>query len=102
MIITIPQGYHFDKVKLNIGAGTLTGTGITAGESTLSVGAGQVTMKDFISYASKITCGMGEIVVPVSYTHLIETGDGQVSGLSPNQYVFKFYDEIRWRMCGNE
>lgn len=63
MIITIPQGYHFDKVKLNIGAGTLTGTGITAGESTLSVGAGQVTMKDFISYASKITCGMGEIVV---------------------------------------
>ena len=63
MIITIPQGYHFDKVKLNIGAGTLTGAGITAGESTLSVGAGQVTMKDFISYASKITCGMGEIVV---------------------------------------
>ena len=33
---------------------------------------------------------------------VIETGDGQVSGLSPNQYVFKFYDEIRWRMCGNE
>jgi len=26
---------------------------------------------------------------------IIETGDGQVSGLSPNQYVFKFYDEIR-------
>ena len=63
MIITIPKGYHFDTVKLNIGAGTLTGTGITAGESTLRVGAGQVTMKDFISYASKITCGMGEIVV---------------------------------------
>ena len=33
---------------------------------------------------------------------VIETGDGQVSGLSPNQYVFKFYDEIRWRLCGNE
>lgn len=26
---------------------------------------------------------------------IIETGDGQVSGLSPNQYIFKFYDEIR-------
>lgn len=26
---------------------------------------------------------------------IIEVGDGQVSGLSPNQYVFKFYDEIR-------
>lgn len=25
---------------------------------------------------------------------VIETGDGQVSGLSPNQCVFKFYDEI--------
>jgi hypothetical protein len=26
---------------------------------------------------------------------IIEVGDGQVSGLSPSQYVFKFYDEIR-------
>lgn len=26
---------------------------------------------------------------------IIETGDGQVSGLSPDQYIFKFYDEIR-------
>ncbi|MDS0526599.1 ATP-grasp domain-containing protein [Clostridium sp. SHJSY1] len=26
---------------------------------------------------------------------VVETGDGQVSGLSPNQYIFKFYDEIR-------
>lgn len=26
---------------------------------------------------------------------IIEVGDGQVSELSPNQYVFKFYDEIR-------
>lgn len=25
---------------------------------------------------------------------VIETGDGQVSGLSPNQYIFKFYEEI--------
>jgi hypothetical protein len=26
---------------------------------------------------------------------ILETGDGQVSGLSPNQYIFKYYDEIR-------
>lgn len=25
---------------------------------------------------------------------VIETGDGQVSGLSPNQYIFKFFEEI--------
>ncbi|PNV62955.1 hypothetical protein C0033_05315 [Clostridium sp. chh4-2] len=31
---------------------------------------------------------------------VIETGDGQVSGLSPNQYVFKFYDELHDRLCG--
>lgn len=30
---------------------------------------------------------------------VIETGDGQVSGLSPNQFVFKFYDEIRFKLC---
>lgn len=63
MIITVPRGYHFDTVNLSIGAGTLTGAGIHAGESVLSVGAGQVTMKDFFSGASKITCGMGEIVM---------------------------------------
>ncbi len=26
---------------------------------------------------------------------VIEVGDGQVSGLSPDQYIFKFYDELR-------
>jgi len=26
---------------------------------------------------------------------IIETGDGQVSGLSPGQYIFKYYDEMR-------
>lgn len=26
---------------------------------------------------------------------VVEVGDGQVSGLSPDQYIFKFYDEIR-------
>lgn len=26
---------------------------------------------------------------------VIETGDGQVSGVSPGQYLFKYYDEIR-------
>lgn len=63
MIITIPAGYRFDTVRLNIGAGTLNGTGICADKSVLSVGAGQVTMENFISRASKITCGMGEITV---------------------------------------
>ena len=63
MILTIPKGYHFDSVNLNIGAGTLTGAGIITESCVLSVGAGQVTMKDFFSNGSKITCGMGEIVV---------------------------------------
>ena len=26
---------------------------------------------------------------------VLETGDGQVSGLSPNQFVFKYYDDMR-------
>lgn len=29
---------------------------------------------------------------------ILETGDGQVSGLSPHQYVFKYYDEIQMRL----
>ena len=33
---------------------------------------------------------------------VIETGDGQVSGLSPKQYVFKYYDDMReiQKKCG--
>lgn len=31
---------------------------------------------------------------------IIETGDGQVSGLSPNQYVFKYYDEMKRVLIG--
>ena len=27
---------------------------------------------------------------------ILEAGDGQVSGLSPNQYVFKYYDDMRY------
>lgn len=30
---------------------------------------------------------------------VLETGDGQVSGLSPGQLVFKYYDEIRAIVC---
>jgi hypothetical protein len=33
---------------------------------------------------------------------ILETGDGQVSGLSPNQFVFKYYDEMRLILSGNE
>jgi len=31
---------------------------------------------------------------------IIETGDGQVSGLSPNQYMFKYYDDMRSIILG--
>ena len=30
---------------------------------------------------------------------VLETGDGQVSGLSPNQWVFKYYDDTRSIVC---
>lgn len=30
---------------------------------------------------------------------IIETGDGQVSGLSPNQYTFQFYAELKQILC---
>lgn len=33
---------------------------------------------------------------------VIETGDGQVSGLSPGQYVFKFYEELLNRLQSSE
>ena len=33
--------------------------------------------------------------VPDSFWIVIETGDGQVSGLSQNQFIFKYYDDMR-------
>ena len=29
---------------------------------------------------------------------VVETGDGQVSGLSPGQFVFKYYDDVRYEL----
>ena len=81
IMITIPAGYHFDFVKMSIGAGELVGTGIYTEECVMKAGAGQITMKDFYSGASKITCGMGEIVVQGELTGkcAVECGMGAVS-----------------------
>jgi hypothetical protein len=32
---------------------------------------------------------------------VIETGDGQVSGLSPGQWPFKYYDDMRQQICAD-
>jgi len=54
-----------------------------------------------IEFAEKFT-GLKSNFYTVDFAELdngkwiiIEVGDGQVSRISPNQYIFKFYDEIR-------
>ena len=60
-VLTVPKDFRFRSIKLKIGAGTLNGTGITAGESHLDVGAGQITLHRFYSGPTVLECGMGEI-----------------------------------------
>jgi len=58
---------------------------------------------DFVNRFDKLksnyyTVDFGEL--PDGRWVVIETGDGQVSGLSPNQYVFKYYDDMRRIISG--
>lgn len=61
VIITIPARYHFQSVKLKLGAGKMTVCGFEAEESTVDVGAGAARISSLVCKNTKINCGMGEV-----------------------------------------
>ena len=63
VMITVPAGYHFQSVKLRLGAGKMTSCGLDAEESVVDVGAGAARIAALTSSDTKINCGMGEVRV---------------------------------------
>lgn len=81
VVLTVPVGYQFRDVRLSMGAGTVTGEGVSTEKCVLNVGAGQMTLLDFHSEESDMKCGMGEIKIEGSLSGRcrIDCGMGCVS-----------------------
>lgn len=61
VMITVPAGYHFQSVKLKLGAGKMTACGLVTEEGVIDVGAGAARIASLSSSETKINCGMGEV-----------------------------------------
>lgn len=89
----VPAGYSFDKVTLDLGAGSLTveelqtdsleanvGAGkmafekLAADQATLDCGAGQMTLEEFHSRVAEVSVGMGSVRLTGDVTERL-TGD---------------------------
>lgn len=64
IIITIPEGFHADKIKLRMDAGTIYADKLSGDNVDIEVGAGSMHVKELIAnnYAD-MECGVGELVV---------------------------------------
>lgn len=61
VMLTVPAGYHFQSVKLKLGAGKMTSCALDTEEGLIDVGAGAAKIASFSSSETKINCGMGEV-----------------------------------------
>lgn len=57
----LPDGYRFDEVDIELGAGEMKLKRLYAGEASLNVGAGQITVDGIQSQEVKITIGAGDV-----------------------------------------
>lgn len=93
IVIIIPRGYHFEKVKIKVGAGRLVGQGINTNVSDLDLGAGEVVFAGFHSGPAKIKCGMGKIMLEGSMwgKSRLDCGMGEIAAsLSvPDDYGYR-------------
>lgn len=83
LYIFIPEDKTFNKVDLEIGAGTLEMDGIMAKEFDLSVGAGHANITGCSAEAVKIECGAGQVDLGLAgliedYNYDIELALGEV------------------------
>lgn len=93
IVITIPRGYHFDNVKIRLGAGRLVGKGIIADTSDIDLGAGELVVADYHSGPAKIKCGMGKIMLEGSMWGKckLDCGMGEIAASisTPKDYGYK-------------
>lgn len=95
--ITVPTDFVAEKANIEIGAGSLYITGLSANEFDLSVGAGRAELSDCTLADAKLECAMGELI----YNGVL-TGRGSVDcGMGNVEIYLKNQDSFGWSVdCG--
>lgn len=60
MIVYIPTDYKLNRLDINMGAGTVKGNYISAGELDIDIGAGEGTFENITADTIKVSVGAGE------------------------------------------
>ena len=93
IIIIIPRGYHFNDVKIKLGAGKLVGRGILTDSSSLDLGAGEIVLADYYSGDAKIKCGMGKVMLEGQMRGRckLDCGMGEIAAslVAPSEYGYR-------------
>lgn len=85
IILYIPQGYTFDSVDIELGAGVMKLQELKAQETQLEVGAGQIIVEKILSEELKATVGMGDIELDSMSAHILEAEIGMGSLVAKGQ-----------------
>ncbi len=79
IILYIPEGYVFDCVDMELGAGVMKIEELAARKTELEVGAGQITVERIRAEELKATVGMGGIEMDAMDAHILEAEIGMGS-----------------------
>lgn len=61
IILYVPEDYHYDEVKIELGAGEMTFDDLSAKEISMKVGAGVIRCKGISAQELDVSVGMGQI-----------------------------------------
>lgn len=78
----VPEGQHYDRVDIDLGAGEIVIDGLSAVEVSLEVGAGQIKVKNLKAKVLEAEVGMGQIELPDMDVDQLEAevGMGELAG----------------------
>ncbi len=81
IVITLPEDFVAERIRLDIGAGQIKADFLQCGESSLQVGAGNLEIKKLITGSSKMECGLGNMDIKgtLNGSAHIHCGMGNVS-----------------------
>ena len=60
--IYLPEGLHLERVKIDVGAGSLFIEDIRTNNLSINIGAGEAQIYSFVANEADLNCGAGEIV----------------------------------------
>ena len=84
IVLYVPEGYSFEKVDVNLGAGLLELVDIAATEMNLEVGAGQILAEHIQTQNINAKCSMGALELKLTgaaeeFNYMVEAAMGNVT-----------------------